>query len=75
MECKIDKVKMLMRPFYFMKLGHYFGYGYPQFDMTAEDRPNDFETDFEKQPVQNMKLEILDSLICFDSFNPCFNQK
>ena len=39
--------------------------------MTADDRPNDYETDLEKQPVQNMKLEILDSMICFDSFNPC----
>ena len=69
MECKIDKIKIFIRPFYFLKISHFFGYGYPEFDLSSPDKPNDYETDFEKFPVQKMRLEILDSLICLDSFN------
>jgi hypothetical protein len=69
MECKVDKVKMFIRPYFFLKLSHYFGYGAPEFDLSSEDRPNFYETDFEKLPVMKMKFEVLDSLICIDSFD------
>ena len=69
MECKVDKVKVFIRPYYFMKIGHFFGYGYPEFDMTSDDRPNYYETDFEMLPIMKMKIEILDSMICMDSFD------
>jgi hypothetical protein len=70
MDCKIDKVKVFIRPNCFMKIGHFFGYGYPEFDPMSEDRPNDYETDVEKLPVMKLKIDILDSMICMDSFEP-----
>jgi hypothetical protein len=36
--------------------------------MSSPDRPNDFEMDYEKYPMQKMKIEIIESLICIDSF-------
>ena len=70
MDCKIDKVKVFIRPNCFMKIGHFFGYGYPEFDLMSEDRPNAYETDVEKLPIMKLKIDILDSMICMDSFEP-----
>ena len=70
MDCKIDKVKVFVRPNCFMKVGHFFGYGYPEFDQMSEDRPNHYEADLEKLPVMKLKVELLDSMICMDSFEP-----
>ena len=50
-DCKVDRVKVFIRPNCFLRIGHFFGYGYPEFDMTCEDRPNSYETDFEKLPI------------------------
>ena len=36
--------------------------------MDSDDRPNYYETDFEKLPIMTMTVEILDSMICVDSF-------
>lgn len=49
---------------------HFFYYGLPEFDMTLEDRPNDFETDFEKLPPLKMQIELSDSSLCLESFEP-----
>lgn len=66
MEMKVDRIKVFLRPVYFLKISHFFGYGYPEFH---DEKPNEYETDFEKFPVMKMKLLVLDSLICVDSFN------
>jgi len=70
MDCKVDRVKAFVRPNCFLRIAHFFGYGYPEFDMTCEDRPNSYEADFEKLPVMQMKLDILESMICMESFDP-----
>ena len=59
---------MFVRPYYFLMIAHFFGYGYPQFDMDSFECPIAYETDFEKLPVLKMKVEVLDSMICIDSF-------
>lgn len=70
MECKVDKIKMFLRPCDFAKVAHFFGYGYPEFDPNSEESPNAYESDFEKLPVWKMKLEVLDSMLCVDNFDP-----
>ena len=70
MECKVDKIKMFLRPCDFAKIAHFFGYGYPEFDPDSEESPNAYENDFEKLPVWKMKLEVLESMLCVDNFDP-----
>jgi hypothetical protein len=54
-------MKAFFRPNVFNKVLHFFYYGLPEFDLTLEDRPNDFETDFEKLPPLKMQIELSDS--------------
>lgn len=49
-------------------ISHFFGYGFPEFDLNSFECPNIYETDLEKLPVLKMKVEIQDSMICLDSF-------
>jgi hypothetical protein len=42
---------MYIKPYFFLRLGHFFGYGYPEFDMNSDEKPNEWETDFEKLPI------------------------
>lgn len=49
-------------------ISHFFSYSYPQFDLNTFECPNHYEDDFEKLPILKMKIEVLDSMICMDSF-------
>jgi hypothetical protein len=35
MDCKVDKVKLFLRPNEFLRIAHFFAYGYPEFDMAS----------------------------------------
>jgi hypothetical protein len=59
-----------VRPNWFLRIIHFFSYGLPEFDPSAEDLPNAFESDIEKLPFLEMKIDILDSMVCMDSFDP-----
>ena len=61
-------MKVFVRPYYFLMIAHFFGCGYPEFDLDSFECPNFYETDFEKLPILKMKVEVLDSMICLDSF-------
>ena len=78
MECKIDKVKIFVRPFVFLRLVHFFAEGTPEYEKptdvpqdgnTIGEWPNSWETDLEKMPALKVKVEVLDSLLCLDSFD------
>lgn len=69
-DCRVDRVKLFVRPDYFLRLGHFFVEGLPEFDPASEDRPNDYEADFEKLPVLKMKLDIVESMLCVESYDP-----
>jgi hypothetical protein len=53
-----------------LRISHFFTYGLPEFDENDEDKPNEYEADYEKLPVLELKLSILDSMVCIDSFDP-----
>lgn len=61
-------MKVFVRPYYFLMISHFFSCGYPEFDLDSFECPNHYETDFEKLPILKMKVEVLDSMICIDSF-------
>lgn len=75
MESRIEKAKIILKPFNFLKIVHFFGYGYPEYQEQMQDGdsigewPNQWETDLEKMPEMKIKMEIKDCLICMDGFD------
>lgn len=71
-DTKLDKTKIFVRPFHFYRLAHFFGEGYPVYDkpdgVEVGEWPNSYESDMEKVAGQKIRLEVLDSMLCFDSF-------
>ena len=59
---------MYIEPECFLRLGHFFSYGLPEFNDTDKDRPNAYETDPEKLPAQNWEFAIVDSMVCAEAF-------
>mmetsp|Transcript_17068 Transcript_17068/g.26364 ORF Transcript_17068/g.26364 Transcript_17068/m.26364 type:complete len:122 (-) Transcript_17068:6726-7091(-) len=69
MECRIDKAKIILRPYDFLMVSHFFGYGLPKFPTTGFEKPLNYVTDFESLRVMKMKFEIVDSSILCDNFD------
>jgi hypothetical protein len=67
-KCTVDRAKVYIEPESFLRLGHFFSYGLPEFDETDKDRPNAYEADPEKLPALNWDFAVLDSMVCAEAF-------
>ena len=74
-EIDVNKVKLFLRPNWFFQILHFFTYGLPEFDPLSEDLPNEFEANIEKDPRLEIKVTVLDSMVCMDSFDLCEIEK
>lgn len=46
-------------------MDHFFREGMPIYDKESVDKPNEYSEDYEEIPEMNVKLKLLDSLLCF----------
>ena len=61
---EMSGIKLFLHPYFYLMLDHFFREGMPVYDMKSEEKPNEYDDDYEEYPEMDLKFKMDNSLIC-----------